>query len=151
MPQESVTFDYGNLIREPSTGFKLYVLFLLVVRVMMRIKLIRIWLAVPPFRGSPKANSPQYVHLLRSSSTSLKQWIGCVFLSYGILFSTRLYNVSKDVLNDNRAGGAALFVIEDYAVGLSMALLVVSFAFLARWHLLRRIERLGATPNLDNC
>ena len=151
MPQESVTFDYGNLIRQPSTGFKLYVFFLLSVCVVTCIKLIRIWLAAPPFRGSPMANSPQYVQLLRSSSTSLKQWIGCVFLSYGILFSTSLYNVCKDVLNDNRAGGAALLlVIEDYAVGLSMALLVASFAFLTRWHLLRRFERLGAT-NLDNC
>jgi len=108
MPQESVTLDYGNLIREPSTTFKLCVLFLVIVCVVTCIKLIRVWVAAPPFRGSPRANNPEYIGLLHTSSRSLKQWIGCVLLSCGILFSTSLYNVCKDVLNDNRIGGAAL-------------------------------------------
>src|ERR1700680_918022 len=146
MPQESVTFDYRQLIREPSTAFKLYVLFLLVVCVATGIKLIRVWVAAPPFRRGPQANSPEYRGLLRSSSRSLKQWVGCVFLSYGILFPTRFYHVCKSLLDEHRVGSAAiLFVIEDYAVGLSMALAVVIFAFLARWHLLKRIESLEGT------
>ena len=148
MPQESVTFDYRQLIREPSTAFKFYVLFLLVVCVATGIKVIRVWVAAPPFRRGPRANSPEYRGLLRSSSRSLNQWIGCVSLSYGILFSTSLYDVCKSLLDKHRVGRAAiLFVIEDYAVGLSMALAVIIFAFLARWHLLKRIESLeGNVP-----
>jgi hypothetical protein len=143
MPQESVTFDVRHLIREPSTGFRLYVLFLFVVCLMTSVKLIRVWVVVPPFRRRPKAKSPEYFGLLRSSSRSLKQWIGCVFLSYGILFSTSLYDVCNNLLDEDRVGNAAVvLVIRDYASGLSMALVVVTFAFLARWHLLKRIESL---------
>jgi hypothetical protein len=143
MPQESVTFDVRHLIREPSTGFRLYVLFLFVVCLMTSVKLIRVWVVVPPFRRRPKAKSPEYFRLLRSSSRSLKQWIGCVFLSYGILFSTSLYDVCNNLLDEDRVGNAAVvLVIRDYASGLSMALVVVTFAFLARWHLLKRIESL---------
>jgi hypothetical protein len=145
MMQESVAIDLGDMVREPSTGFKVYVLFLMAACVMTCIKLIRVWALAWPFRESAKAM--QYRRLLRASSSSLKQWIVCVLLSYGILISTSLYDVCKAVLNDNRMGGAALlFVVQDYAGGLSMALSVVLFVFLARWHLLWRIERLA-----DHC
>ena len=149
MPKESLTFDYQHLIREPSTSFKLYVLFLLVACVMTGSKLIRVWVAAPPFRLSRRANSPEYLGLLRRSSRSLKQWIGFVFLSYGILFSTSLYDVCNRLLGDNRWGSAViLLVIEDYAAGLSMALCVVVFVFLARWHMLKRVERLTVTDQV---
>jgi hypothetical protein len=147
MTQESVALDYQNLIREPTTGFKLYVLFLIIVCIVTCTKLIKVWVAVPPFRASSKPPSPEYSALLRRSSSSLKHWIGTVILSYGLLFSTSLYGVCRDVVNDNRVGGAALFfVIEDYAVALSIALLVIWTVFLARWHLVRRIERLERLP-----
>jgi hypothetical protein len=144
VPQETIKIDYQNLIREPTLGFKLYVFFLLFVCVVTCVKLIRIWIAVPPFRTSLKTPAPEYIAQLRRSSRSLKQWISCVALSYGLLFSTSVYGVCRDVLNDNRAGGAALlFVIEDYAAALSVALLVITLAFLARWHIERRMQRLG--------
>ena len=143
MTQESVAMDYQNLIREPTTSFKLYLLFLTIVCLVTCIKLIKVWVAVPPFRASSKPPSPEYSTLLRRSASSLKHWIGSLILSYALLFSTSLYGVCRDVLNDNRVGGAALFfVVEDYAAALSMALLVISTVFLVRWHLVRRIERL---------
>ena len=144
MQQETVSIDYGSLIREPTTGFKLYLFFLLVVCVLTCVKLIRVWKVAPPFRASAMANTPEHIAMLRTTTRSLKQWIVSVVLAYGLLISTSVYNVCRDVLNDNRVGGTALwFVIQDYAVALTMALLVISFAFLARWHMLRRIERLG--------
>lgn len=144
MQQETVTIDYGNLIREPTTAFKLYVFFLLLVCAVTCLKLIKLWKASPPFRPSASANSPEHLVLLRMTSKSLKQWIGSVILAYGLLVSTSVYNVCRDVMNDNRVGGAALwFVIQDYAAALSLALFVIAFAFLARWHILGRIERLG--------
>ena len=148
MQQDSVTIEYGNLIREPSTAFKVYILFLLVVGAVTCVKLIRVWKGAPPFGASARTNTPQYLALLHTTSRSLKQWIGSVVLSYCLLVSTSVYNVCRDVLNDNRVGGAALFfVIQDYAVALSIALFVISFAFVARWHMLRRIERVGDSGN----
>lgn len=129
MQQESVAIDYSSLIREPSTAFKLYVFFLLVVSAVTCWKLLKVWTGAPPFRASGKSNSPEYLRLLHTASSSLKQWIGSVILAYGLLVSTSVYTVCRDVLNDNRVGGAALFfVIQDYAAALSVALFVISFA-----------------------
>jgi hypothetical protein len=48
------------------------------------------------------------------------------------------------MLNDNQVGDAALFfVIQDYAAALIISLFVISFVFLAQWHIMRRIEGLA--------
>ena len=131
------------MIREPSSSFKTYMLFLLVVCVVTSIKLIRGWRAAPPFRLSRQANNPSYLQLLQASCASLKQWISFTFLGWGIFASLSLYDVGDRLLDDKRIGSfVILFVIEDFSSALSMALLVVLFLFLARWHMLRRIEHL---------
>ena len=71
------------------------------------------------------------------------QWIACVFFSYGLLFSSSLYDVCRSLLSENRVGSAAIICgIEDHAMGLSAALWVALFAFLTRWYMLKRIEGL---------
>ena len=148
MPQESF-IDYQHLIREPSTTFKLYVLFLLVACVVTGTKLMRVWVAAPPFRLFRRANSPEYLELLRRSGRGLKQWIGLILISYGILFSTSLYDVCNRLLGDNRWGSEAiLLVVEDYAAALTMTLCVMAVAFLARWHMVARVERLTVTEQV---
>jgi hypothetical protein len=142
MGQEQVEFQ--SIIREPSLAFNLYVWFLLIVCVVTAAKLIKLWIAVPPFRRSAKANNPEYLRLLEAACRSLKHWIGAVFLGYGILFSNSLYNVCKGLLYENHTGPAAiLFVVQDYALGLGMAVYVATFAYLASWHVQSRIERFG--------
>src|SRR5262250_1404156 len=96
MTQQSVAIDYQNLIREPTIGFKLYVLFLIIVCIVTCMKLIKVWVTVPPFKASSKRSSPEYSALLRRSSSSLKRWIGSVILSYTLLFSTSVYDVCRD-------------------------------------------------------
>jgi len=141
--QESTTWDPRHIFRDPSTSFKTYVLFLLVVCVVASIKLIRVWHGAPPFRLSRQANSPSYPQLLQASSASLKQWISFTFLGWGIFASMSLYDVCDRLLDEKRIGSfVILFVIEDFSSAFSMALLVVLFLFLARWHMLRRIEHL---------
>jgi len=131
------------MIREPSTSFRTYVFFLLVVCVVTSIKLIRVWRAAPPFRLSRQASNPSYPQLLQASSASLKQWISFTFLGWGIFASISLYDVCDGLLDEKRIGSfVILFVIEDFSSAFSMALLVVLFLFLARWHMLRRIEHL---------
>jgi hypothetical protein len=143
MQQDSAGWDLRYIYREPSTSFRLYLLFLLVVCIVASIRLIRIWRAAPPFRLSAEANSPAYLRLLQTSSTSLKQWIGCTFLAWGILTSTSLYDDCNRLLGQKVLGsGAILFVIEDYSAALTLALLVVLFLFLVLWHILNRIQHL---------
>jgi hypothetical protein len=143
MLQDSVGWDTQNLIGEPSTSFKIYLLFLIVACSVTVVRLMRIWLAVPPFCSSKRASNPEYLKLLRISSLSLSHWIGCTFLAWAILSSTRLYDVCSEMRREDvtRLGGI-LSTIQDFSMALSMALWVVLFVFLVRWHVSARIERL---------
>ena len=141
--QESVEIDPSTLIREPSMGLKVYVWFLLFVCLVTTIKLIRIWRGAAPFRLSRQRNHAAYLQVLRTSCKSLAQWIGCTFLGWGILASHTLYNLCRGMLNEKVTGRLViLFAVEDFATSLTMALWVVSFAYLARWHMITRIRRL---------
>ena len=143
MLQESVTWDPQHIIIEPSTSSKVYMLFLFGVCVVAAVKLIRVWRAAPPFRLSRQANNPPYLQLLRTSTISLTQWTSATFLAWGILASFGLYDVCDRMLGEKQVGSfAVLLVIQDFSVSLVMALLVVSFLFLVRWHMLNRTERL---------
>jgi hypothetical protein len=71
MLQEAVAWDPQNMIVEPSTGQKIYVLFLLVACVVTIVKLIRVWRVALPFRLSTQANNPSYLKLLRNTYGSL--------------------------------------------------------------------------------
>jgi hypothetical protein len=147
MLQESATWDLRRMTREPSTGMMIYVLFLFLVCIVTSVKLVRVWRAAPPFRLSRQASSPAYLALLETSSSSLKQWIGSTFLGWGIVASISLTDVCSRLLDDKRIGSSViLFVIQDFSTALTMALLVVLFLFLVRWHMLKRIEHLRHMP-----
>jgi len=81
--------------------------------------------------------------LLQASGTSLKHWIRCTFLVWGIFASISIYDVCDRLLDEKRVGSfVILFVVQDFSTALTMALLVVLFLFLVRWHMLERIEQL---------
>jgi hypothetical protein len=137
MIQESVSWDSQNLIREPSIRFQVYLLFLIVVCGTTIMKLARIWWTAPPFSSSRRASDPVYLKLLRTSSRSLSQWIGCTFLAWGILVSTTLYELSSGMMNEKVTGRLIILLeIRDFSTALCMAL----FVFLVRWHVLARID-----------
>ena len=147
MLQESAAWDLRRITREPSTGMMIYVLFLFLVCIVTSVKLVRVWRAAPPFRLSRQASSPACLELLETSSSSLKQWMGSAFLGWGIFASISLTDVCSRLLDDKRIGSfVILFVIQDFSTALTMALLVVLFLFLVRWHMLKRIEHLRHTP-----
>lgn len=131
------TRDPRYITREPSTGLNLYLVFLLTVCIMTILQILKAWRAAPPFRLSRRVNNLTYLKMLEASRTRLKQWIFCTFLAWGILTSISLYDVCSRL-----GSGEFLFVLEDYATTLTMALLVILFAFLVRWHLVTRIEYL---------
>jgi hypothetical protein len=140
MIDESVGWD--PVVQEPSIAFRLYLLFLVIACSVTVVRLIRIWLAVPPF-SSKGASDPDYIKLLRKSSLSLFHRIGCTFLGWAILCATTLYVVCRGLLDEKATGWAVIqFMIRDISLELGMALWVVSFIFLVRWHVSNRIERL---------
>jgi|SRR5271165_2390199 len=142
MLQESAStgWDFRAMTVEPSTGLKLYVLFLLVVCVATSIKLVRLWRMAPPFRTERQRDNSAYQRLLQSSSASLKQWISFTYLGWGIFASISVCDLCNRLLDEKGVGSLlVVFLIRDFSTTLTMALLVALFAFLVRWHISRRI------------
>jgi len=143
MLQESVGSDFLNVIQEPSNSFRIYILFLMMICAATSVKLIQIWRTAPPFRLSRQAKNPDYLKLLRISAHSLSHWMGVTFLGWAIASSTALYEVCSGLLLEKATGLAVIqFVIRDFAMTFVMAMWVVLFVFLVRWHVSARIERL---------
>jgi hypothetical protein len=141
--EESAAWNFQNIHRQTSTSFKVYLFFLLFVCVVTSVKLLKAWRAAPPFSLPRQVSNPAYLRTLEDSCTSLKYWIGCILLAWGVMTSTSLVEVSNRLLREKTIGSATfLILLEDYSVVLSLALFVVLFVFLVRWHLLLRIERL---------
>ena len=150
MQEGSVTFHVRNLIREPSLVSKLYALFLLIVWVTLFMKLMRVWAVAPPFK-KPRLDPASYRNLLSASSASLNRWICAVLLAYGILLSAGLYDFCSGMLSDNQTSAQVIVLtIQHYVAALSGALYTALVIFLARWHLLRRIERLDPVKHETN-
>jgi hypothetical protein len=143
MFQETITWDLRNMHAAPSAGMKLYMLFLLVACVVAGAKLLKAWRGAPPFRSERQANNPTYVDGLSAASISLKHWIGCIFLVWGIYASIHFYDACAGLLLKKTVGGSAIFfVVQDFAGALNMTLLVALYLFLVRWYLVKRIGRL---------
>lgn len=147
MLQESATFDLRTMPREPSLSTEIYILFLFVACIATLVKLVRAWRVALPFRLSRQASNPAFLVMLETSVNSLKQWIGCTLLGWGILTSLTVSDLCNHLLYDKKVGSFAIvFVIQDLSVALTMALVAVLFSFLVRWHILKRIEHLQRLP-----
>lgn len=146
MLQETTTWDLRTVYSEPSAGFKLYALFVLLTFVVGITKLLRIWWAAPPFRPRPKGDVCKHMQMLKASSSSLGRWIGLTFLAWGILVSVSLRGVCYGLTAERTIGiDSILFVISDSAPALSAALFAVLFLYLSRWYVVKRMERLGVS------
>ena len=142
--QDQATFDLRYIFPEPSIGSRLYMLLLFVTCVAATIKLFKVWHVALPFRHSRKEDSPTYLRQLQASAMSIQQWMGFTFLAWGILASVHLTETCRFILNDRGRGHAQLILFDliENATYLSMALLVVAFLYIIRWHMLRRGDRL---------
>jgi len=147
LQESSTTWDLRYIDHAPSASMKIYVLFLFFVCILASVKLFRIWRAAPPLRSSRKADSPAYLQLLDTSSDSLGQWIRSTLLVGAIFAFVGLNDTCNRLLTSKAIGSSSLlFVFQDFSTTLSMALLVVLFLHLVRWHLLRRIDCLRHMP-----
>jgi hypothetical protein len=137
------TWDLRDMTREPSIGFRLYVLFVLVAWVAAIIKLVRIWRPAPPFRLSRQLDSPQYLRTLQTTSIGLQQWIGFTFLLWGLLAcvsaSSTCFRLYSEKVN---TAIEILSATTNCVAALNMALFTVAFFYLMRSHVVKRIESL---------
>jgi len=145
MLQESATtsWDIRTMCYTPSTKEKLYLLFLLAVCVVTTIKLVKLWIAAPPFRLNRQSDNPAYWQQLENAKTSLKQWMAVTLLVWGIFTSVSVYDVCNRLLDQKAFGGLLLIsIIADFSTALILCLVVVLFTLLVRWHVMKRMEHL---------
>lgn len=145
MIQESATWDWHQIHPTLSTSMRIQVLFLLVAFFATLGKLIRVWRSAPPFRLSRQSGNAEYSRSLRRQSVSLKNWIGCILLTWGLSISTSLYEFVVRLLNEKTPGSFPFLIgLLSFSTALSQTLLVALFIFLVRWHMIRRAETLSA-------
>lgn len=150
MLQETSTWDLQRMGPALSPVFRLYIVFLFAVCILASSKLIKLWRAAPPFRVERQEKNLVYFRTLEMVATSLRQWITCTFLAWGIVASVDVYDCSNRLLGQEGVDrNVVLFAIEGLSSGLTMALLVVLCLVLIRWHVLKRIEHCRRVARQD--
>lgn len=143
MLQEQGIWDYRNIVREPSTAEKVFLLYLIFVCVIAIVKLLKAWRPGLGFKRSPNRATPEHLHSLQTAASSLGRWIGLIFLSWGLLTSINSISVCSALLRQETIGwGPIVLVLLDYARLLNWTLYVATFVFLIRWQLLKRIQQM---------
>lgn len=142
--------ESGGLITSPVSidrefwvGYKIYIWFLLLTFVWTAYRMLRVWYRVPPFFVRlQQSKDTGYLKLLVYSTRSFARWSGLVFLGWGLVTATTIYRTSYDLQREGVINAAEfLSPVGDLSASLCAALWVVLFLYLARWHLLNRIER----------
>lgn len=143
MLQEPVTFDLRNMIDGPSAKMEIYSFFFLVAFLVTAVKVFRIWWVAPPFKLSRQSNHPTFLLTLENSIRSLKYWSVSMFLGWGLLISLRITDLCNNLPYQRASAWLVIVsVAREVSVALTMAMLVMLFSILARWHILKRIEYL---------
>jgi len=146
MLQESATtsWDLRTICYSgPSTKLRLYLLFLGVACIVTSFKLVRLWIAAPPFQLKRQVGNAAYLHRLEHTRSSLKQWIALTLVIWGIFTSLSVYDVCNRLLGQ-KTYGSALFIdiLGEFSTALTLCLVVVLFILLVRWYLMKRMEQL---------
>lgn len=142
--QESVTFsiDPMTVYRQPWIGYRMYHLFLLATFTWVGIKILRVWVWVPPFSSRAKRPpDPGHLQDWRRLARSLARWAGLVLVAWGLIASIGLYRMAAESLQFANHTSMVFSVVGDLASSLAMALFVVLVLYLFRWRLLARLER----------
>ena len=145
MIQESTTWDWRQIHPMLSTSMRIHALFLLVAFFVTLGKLISVWRSALPFKLSRQSGNAAYSKSLRRQSVSLKNWIGCILLTWGLSTSTSLYEFVVRLLDEKTPGSFSVLIgLLGFSTALTQTLLVLFFIFLVRWHMIRRAEILSA-------
>lgn len=140
--QDQFRLDPQTVNAPLSIGAKLYILLLFASCVAAIIKLFRIWRVALPFKFSRKQISAAYLRQLQASALSIRQWMGFTLITWAVLASFRLTEICRYVLYARAVPHTDVIMSDlvENATYLSMALLVVAFLYIIRWHLLTRGE-----------
>jgi hypothetical protein len=139
----SVGWDPASVHPHLSLCARLYLLFLLVAIAVTTARLVRLWIAAPPFLLSRQTKNPDYLQKLRTTRVSIMQWMICIFLACVLVVSTEIVRVFDRLVTVKPDTTFILFAVRDLSAIPGMAASVALCLFLAQWHLLNRMGRFG--------
>jgi hypothetical protein len=137
--EDAIGWDPTLVPPRPSIASSIYLLFLFLTVIATIVRLVTIRKALLPPRA--RANPAVYLKQLQPFQSTLKQWIGCALLGWGIIATNGIYQASSHLLYAKAVGTATLFsAIAGFTPFLVIGLYVVLFLFLVRWYVLSRIQ-----------
>ncbi len=145
LQEDTIGWNLESVNYHPPFVTRIYFLYLLVAMIVVTVKIMRLWIAVPPFRLARPAQPSDYLHKLHISVSSVNQWIVCTLLACGTFIVITTHRVSLQLAEQHLPGSSLfLFGLGDVTGGATVGLEAAMAFFLARWHILKRIEFLGA-------
>ena len=153
----------GHVFQEDATGWdpiticrwvdpitRLYALILLVAMIVGAVRIVKLWIAAPPFRLERKRNNHDYLRLLESSCSSTKQWMGLAVLGWAFLVSREAVRFGMYADETRRTGWAFMLSTTQLLGAVTeFAIIAVLLLFLVRWHMLNRIQQIRAWATLE--
>jgi len=124
-------------------------LFLLVVVIVVGWKIARVWRIAKPFHKRVPENQSEYVGLLKRTIQSLARWIQLTFLLWVFFLTVSVSKISQAVITGLTHNRWFWWCPVREIAGITGAIVVVvTGAFLLRWSVERRFERIGESDRL---
>ena len=148
MQSETVQWDMTQLPCGSKEGSTL-LLFLLVVVIVLGWKIARVWRIAKPFHERLPENQSEYVGLLKRTIQSLSRWIQLTFLLWAFFLTVSVSKISQAVITGLTHNRWLWWCPVREIGGITGAMVVVvTGAFLLRWSLERRLERIDESDSL---
>lgn len=143
MQHQVVQWDLRSISCQPSGLAMILVFYFLAVFLVICRKLFGVWRIVRPFQRQLPEDTIKYESLLRHSSQSLGRWIRLSFLLWGICVCLLAGKIARNsILEPTMHQFIRCPVQEVFAIS-DLMLVVVTLAFLAHWHIAKRVEIMG--------
>ena len=143
LQEDAVGWDPVTICRTADTITRVYVLFLFAAMIVGVARIVKLWIAAPPFLLKRQTDNPGYLRALEVSSSSLRHWIGCTLLACGLVSSYHVATFGRTFPGSKTTGFILILDWIQYLGTASCLAFVVAFLlFLAQWHMRIRIQRL---------
>jgi hypothetical protein len=145
MQDTATSWDFNSITatHAPSGATKLYILFLFAACAAAGLKLVDTWRNSARLKAKAPSAQAEYFGILLRHIASLKRWIQLTILTWGFCLCvnvvtelTRLGSNFREIQNQF----ALLTTLREYLAFSTMAMFVITFLYLVRWHLLNRLE-----------
>jgi hypothetical protein len=144
MQDQAVQWDLRSTFCDPSGLATLLIFYFLAVFLVICRKLFGAWRVVRPFQRRLPDNAIDYNGLLHRSSQAIGRWIQLSFLLWGIYVCLIVGKVARNSILEPSMHQFIRCPVQEIFVVCNLMLVVVTFAFLARWHIEKRLERAPA-------